>query len=191
MRPSILLFVSFVLLGLSAAVVSVSGRAFQRNHDSPLNHRLNRGIDDSSTWLLKDIQPQWLTQKLDHQDLTSTATFQQQYFVNDQYFNKVQPIVFLMIGGEGPISPAYVSGHFNIGPLAERFGALQVALEHRFYGQSVPNNDSSTANLKFLSSAQALQDLVTLHQVITQQFGQAKWVVFGGSYSGSLSAWAR
>lgn len=137
------------------------------------------------------IQPQWLTQKLDHQDFNNQATFNQLFYVNDTYWNPSDPIIMLMIGGEGPISPAYVSGHFYIGELAALHGALQVALEHRFYGQSVPNNDSSTENLKFLSSDQALEDLVTLHQYMTKTYGEAKWIVFGGSYSGSLSAWAR
>lgn len=70
----------------------------------------------------------------------------------------------------------------------------QVAVEHRFYGQSVPNGDSSTANLKYLSSAQALEDLVTIRGAITAQYNlpsNTQWVTFGGSYSGSLSAWAR
>jgi hypothetical protein len=33
-----------------------------------------------------------------------------------------------------------------------------VAIEHRFYGQSMPTNDSSTQSLRLLTSAQALAD---------------------------------
>ena len=38
---------------------------------------------------------------------------------------------------------------------AQKFGALLVALEHRFYGESKPTDDLSTDNLRFLSSQQA------------------------------------
>jgi len=41
--------------------------------------------------------------------------------------------------------------------LAEQHSALIVALEHRYYGLSQPFSDLSTANLRFLSSRQALQ----------------------------------
>jgi hypothetical protein len=82
-------------------------------------------------------------------------------------------------------------GHFIISSLAQQYGALQVALEHRFYGQSVPSGDSSTSHLQYLSSDQALEDLVTFHAFLEGKYGKAKWIVFGGSYSGSLSAWAR
>ena len=64
-------------------------------------------------------------------------------------------------------------------------------------GESVPNNDSSTENLRLLSSDQALEDLVTFYTYLNAQYpGNAgapavRWVTFGGSYSGSLSAWAR
>lgn len=66
-----------------------------------------------------------------------------------------------------------------------------MTLEHRFYGQSVPNNDSSTNNLRFLSSQQALEDLSAFHRYLTSQYGEARFILWGGSYPGSLSAWAR
>jgi hypothetical protein len=34
--------------------------------------------------------------------------------------------------------------------LAERHRALIVAVEHRFYGESIPTPDFTTANLRFL-----------------------------------------
>lgn len=43
------------------------------------------------------------------------------------------------------------------------------------------------ANLRWLSSRQALQDLVTLKEHVVAQYGlpsDTKWVSFGGSYSG-------
>lgn len=74
---------------------------------------------------------------------------------------------------------------------------MGMAVEHRYYGgaafDGVP--DFSAANLKYHSSRQALADLAAIHDHIvgTASFEVegVPWVVFGGSYPGSLSAWAR
>lgn len=190
----VLLLCATVLL---ASIAAASAFPLTSTHRGVLNRRLDDSHFTPSALHDDPIISQWFQQTLDHTDLASTATFQQKYYVNDSFFNPANPIVFIMLGGEGPISPAYVNGHFIIGDLAAQFGALQVVLEHRFYGESVPNNDSSTANLRYLSSDQALEDLVTFSQFINDQYpGSAgapspKWITFGGSYSGSLSAWAR
>jgi enterochelin esterase-like enzyme len=50
------------------------------------------------------------------------------------------------------------------------------------------------ANLKYLTTKQALADIITFQQYIKTQFNltsKNKWVSFGGSYSGALSAWLR
>ncbi|XP_046998309.1 thymus-specific serine protease-like [Schistocerca americana] len=78
--------------------------------------------------------------------------------------------------------------------LARSYGALMLDLEHRFYGSSRPTRDISTTNLRYLISTQALEDLASFIRQQRQenpQLGAAKWVVFGGSYSGNLAAWAR
>jgi len=36
---------------------------------------------------------------------------------------------------------------------AEKEGALLLYLEHRYYGESIPNSDLSTPNLKYLSAS--------------------------------------
>lgn len=90
------------------------------------------------------------------------------------------------------VNPAYVQN-----TEAQRHNALVVALEHRFYGRSIPLNMTfTTANLHYLSSRQALEDLVKFREYITErhqltQNGTNTWVAFGCSYPGCLSAWAR
>ena len=72
--------------------------------------------------------------------------------------------------------------------------ALLVMLEHRFYGKSRPTADMSTDNLKYLSSEQGLADLATFRQFIHSSYNLTdsnRWISFGGSYPGSLSAWFR
>ena len=83
------------------------------------------------------------------------------------------------------------------------------ALEHRYYGPSVPVPDLTLPNMRVLSSEQALQDLANFvtgnpsarsakHQCVyssgmneKHNLGGSKWVTFGGSYPGMMSSFAR
>ncbi|XP_072546772.1 thymus-specific serine protease isoform X2 [Salminus brasiliensis] len=97
-----------------------------------------------------------------------------------------------MIGGEGPANPAWMQYGTWL-TYAEKFGALCLLLEHRFYGKSHPTEDLSLEGLRFLSSRQALADLAHFRTVTAESRGltSSKWVAFGGSYPGSLAAWFR
>ena len=56
----------------------------------------------------QDLPPeQYFTQKLNHFDAGNTGTWQQRYFMNDSFWEKGVGPIFLMIGGEGPASPAW------------------------------------------------------------------------------------
>jgi len=65
-----------------------------------------------------------------------------------------------LLGGEGPIATSDVLGHFVINDYAKVFGALIISVEHRFYGESMPTADLSTASLKYLNSQQACVDFI-------------------------------
>ena len=140
----------------------------------------------------------YLTQRLDHFNRNFQDTFQQRYFLNDTLYmeavngsSSVSPPVFFCIGGEGPPIDASIlvsSEHCNdMVELAPKFGALMVALEHRFYGFSVPSNDWSTSNLQYLSTEQALGDIASFISFVSDMYGltsENKWVTWGGSYPG-------
>ncbi|KAH9424548.1 serine-type peptidase [Dermatophagoides pteronyssinus] len=138
---------------------------------------------------------QWFEQKLDHFDPTNLLTWKQRYFINDDMFNRsnTNSPIFLQLGGEGEASAVWLKE----GQIATNYGphyqALQILLEHRYYGQSRPTQDMSTENLKYLTSEQALQDAANFIEFINEKYGlnKHKWIVFGGSYSGSLAAWFR
>ena len=55
------------------------------------------------------------------------------------------------------------------------------------------SSDMSDSSLKYLNSEQALADLATFCQEMALKFNltNSKWISFGGSYPGSLSAWYR
>mmetsp|Transcript_16669 Transcript_16669/g.39908 ORF Transcript_16669/g.39908 Transcript_16669/m.39908 type:complete len:511 (+) Transcript_16669:16-1548(+) len=140
----------------------------------------------------------WLDQCLDHLADTPCVTWKQRYFVNASFYEPGGP-VFLCVGGEGPaLSPqVVVTGELHCAlmvKLAQEHGALILALEHRYYGESIPTADLSTESLKFLSSRQALADISTFHSVISKRHklpADTKWISFGGSYPGMLAAWCR
>lgn len=143
----------------------------------------------------------WFTsQLLDHFDAQVTAVWSQRYFVNESFFDGTGP-VFLCVGGEGPwFEPdVVVTGNVHCADmiiLAERVGALVLAIEHRYYGPpgSLPVPDFTTPNMRWLSSHQALADISLFHSHITQQFElgpQNKWVAWGGSYPGMMAAFIR
>jgi len=95
------------------------------------------------------------------------------------------------LGGEGAISSGDVV-ELQFANYAQQEGALMVALEHRFYGQSQPFADLSTPNLAYLSSQQALADAANFLVHFKQSYPTAgDVIVFGGSYPGALAAWFR
>ncbi|KAK0415706.1 hypothetical protein QR680_012075 [Steinernema hermaphroditum] len=140
-----------------------------------------------------DAPDQWFTQPVDNFDASNTQTWQQRFWSNDQWYTEGGPI-FLMLGGEGPESNGWVvRDDLEWTTLARKFGAMVYLIEHRFYGQSLPFQSAETSNLKYLSSRQALADMANFIKAQNKNNGynNPKWIVFGGSYSGALAAWAR
>lgn len=82
----------------------------------------------------------------------------QRFYIDDRFWCGRGCPIFLYIGGEGPQGPP--SPQLFMWSLAQKHGALMLALEHRFYGESRPTVDLSVASLRLLTSPQALADLV-------------------------------
>ncbi|KAK0395769.1 hypothetical protein QR680_001419 [Steinernema hermaphroditum] len=143
-----------------------------------------------------DTQNLWIgtiLQDVDHFDLQNPNQFEQRYWYNARWYKSGGPI-FLMIGGESEASANWVTNP-NVTYLtwAQEYGAAVYQLEHRYYGKSQPTPDQSTPNLKWLTSEQMLADLAVFIRTMNQKRGYVnpKWITFGGSYSGALSAWMR
>ncbi|XP_011568992.3 putative serine protease K12H4.7 [Plutella xylostella] len=139
-------------------------------------------------------EERWMEQKLDHFSPTDLRTWKQRYFINDTFFDYENPgPIFIMIGGEGPLDARWMVKGAWI-EYAQKFKAMCLSLEHRYYGKSHPTEDLSTKNLQYLSSHQALADLANFISTKTNDFKlvkEVKWIAFGGSYPGSLAAWLR
>ena len=121
--------------------------------------------------------------KQDHFDGLNTNVWYQEYFVNDTYFNldkNPSSPIFLCVGGEGPPldnSVVIRSIHCNDAvEMLEDTGALMLALQHRYYGCISNSTACPVTSLdkpedyKFLSSKQALSDIVLFHQHIIKIF---------------------
>ncbi len=76
--------------------------------------------------------------------------------VESQYQAAVDtpPTVFCCVGGEGPAltENVVITGEYHCAlmvALAAQHGALIVALEHRYYGDSIPTPDLTTNSMRF------------------------------------------
>eukprot|EP00767_Chilomastix_cuspidata_P000639 gnl/Chilomastix_cuspidata/117.p1 GENE.gnl/Chilomastix_cuspidata/117~~gnl/Chilomastix_cuspidata/117.p1 ORF type:complete len:503 (+),score=185.92 gnl/Chilomastix_cuspidata/117:763-2271(+) len=174
-RFSLVLFVALIATAFSL-----------RRHYFKETGRVEKAVGDSELLFWFDEQI------LDHFDHTNTEVWSQRYYVNDTNYLPGGPI-FLMIGGEGEETESSVNGHYYYNEFAKELNGMCVCLEHRFYGQSFPTEDSSTENLRYLTSQQALADLAYFHDWFEKQrdLEGAQWILVGGSYSGNLAAWAR
>ncbi|KAJ1068740.1 PREDICTED: thymus-specific serine protease [Capra hircus] len=151
---------------------------------------LGLGLGPDSVTLPKEG---WLEQPLDPFNASDRRSLLQRYWVNDQHWTSQDGPVFLHLGGEGSLGPGSVMrGHpANLAPI---WGALVISLEHRFYGLSIPAEGLDMAQLRFLSSRHALADAASAHLTLSRLFNVSStspWICFGGSYAGSLAAWAR
>ena len=133
------------------------------NRDKEEVQKVWEEMQDKSTTLdLSDPSKidTYCDQKLDHFDSTNTKTWCQRFMTNNTFYKTGGP-AFICIDGE---DYPWLSGRRpytmvcnNMVELAGEFGALMLAVEHRYYGgaafDGVP--DFSTENLKYLSSRQA------------------------------------
>lgn len=140
-------------------------------------------------------EPQFLTQKLDHYNTSDTRTFKQRYYEHTESYNSSNPKIIIFIGGESTLT---FGGNATIrkGPIEEMANVTKsyfAALEHRFYGESSPQLDTTIDVLeKYLTSDQALADLANFTQYIRDTKCKANpscpVLVIGGSYAGTLSS---
>uniref|UniRef100_A0A3B3YFS3 Serine protease 16 n=1 Tax=Poecilia mexicana TaxID=48701 RepID=A0A3B3YFS3_9TELE len=86
-------------------------------------------------------------QPLDHFNRQNVKTFTQRFFVNEAYWQRPDGPVFLFIGGEGPIYNFDVLAGHHV-DMAKEHRALLLAVEHRFYGDSINPDGLKTENLE-------------------------------------------
>lgn len=135
----------------------------------------------------------YFEQKLDHFNFVQDITFKERYIYTDKYWKENGPI-FFYTGNEGPVTGFWDNSGF-VFEAAEKFNALVIFGEHRYYGESMPFGSSSFDHDKvgYLTVEQAMADFAVLVTELKIQFKatESKVVAFGGSYGGMLSAYMR
>jgi len=173
--------------------------------DSIIHHSLQKKLQTTIFPTFNFIQ------LVDHYDPLNEDTYLQRFNVEIPSGWKSGDPIFIFLAGEAPME-FFEFQEVQSRLWAKQFGAIYVSLEHRFYGESIPYNDTepgpySTENLQYLTSQQALADAAYFIEQFTQTLSSlimkkeiqyldlsdlpSKWIVFGCSYSGALSAWFR
>jgi hypothetical protein len=183
-------FTALALMACASALALNQGLLFHRNSllmqsSSQTNHALKLRGDGS----LRTQVTAFFDQKLDHAN-NSSPTFKQRYFVDSVYAQGPDSPVMFIICGEwncgGTGSYSFVEG------LAKKHRAHLVALEHRFYGESLPTRRLTPEALRFLNLSLAITDLAVFQRFMMDKKGlKGKWIAVGGSYAGTLAAFYR
>ncbi|KFB34848.1 AGAP003639-PA-like protein [Anopheles sinensis] len=132
------------------------------------------------------------TSRVNHFDPQDRNTFEFTYLTNDQYYREGGPL-FLVVGGFYAVNPYFIEGsHFS--DIAAQHGAMLATFEHRYYGNSIPVEDYSTSNLRFLRTEQVLFDLIELVDFLKREVmndPNARVILHGVAQAGTLASWAR
>ncbi|CAO3596293.1 unnamed protein product [Absidia cylindrospora] len=169
----------------------------------PLNYGMNinrlfeseKGVQHSKTE--SNYTTYYFEQPLDHHDPSNKETFRQRYWVDDSHYKSGGPIIFNNAGESNAYPADGLLSRSVFALMAKEMNGLVIILEHRYYGESHPPL-SEEPQWEFLSANQSLADMARFMQQ-KQLKGikgdisapKNKWIVRGGSYSGSLSAWMR
>lgn len=131
----------------------------------------------------------YVTQWVDHNN-HAIGQFKQHYLIDESYSTSDADPVFLGFGGEWTLENKIFTPFVR--QLAQKYHAKLIALEHRYYGNSIPFNNLSTANLQYLTYQNAMEDIVSFIKETKQsRHWTGKWVGFGGSYSAVIAAYFR
>jgi lysosomal Pro-X carboxypeptidase len=163
----------------------------QRIKDSIATQKSGLGVDPAPVEMN-------ITTRVDHFNASNPDTYEMRYIIDWTFYNASQGPILFYAGNEGGIWNFYNNSGFVTKTLAEKYGALVVFAEHRFYGTSMPYgvNAFDRENLRFLTIEQVMWDYVDLLNVIkanTTDTGlkDRATILFGGSYGGMLASWMR
>ncbi|KAF7344257.1 hypothetical protein MVEN_01717000 [Mycena venus] len=139
-------------------------------------------------------------QLLDHSN-PSLGTFPQRFWFYEGYYKEGGPII-LFNAGEVDASgyTGYLLNETITGAIAYAVGGANIVLEHRYWGASVPFANYSTANMKYLTIENNVQDYAYFAQNVQLPWAsgaksvpppQTPWILAGGSYPGALAGYVK
>ncbi|KAJ6468409.1 peptidase S28 [Mycena sanguinolenta] len=139
-------------------------------------------------------------QILDHSN-PSLGTFQQRFWFYEGYYKEGGPIILFNAGEEdASLYTGYLLNETITGAMAYAVGGATIVLEHRYWGASAPFANYSTANMKYLTLENNVQDYANFAKNVELPFAsgakavpppQTPWILAGGSYPGALAAYVK
>lgn len=185
----------YLTLGLGLVLsynTSAMNQGFKFHQESLMMKSLNsrfQALKLRSDGSMRSEEIAFYDQKLDHSNKNS-ETFKQRYFINSQYAESAESPVFYIICGEW--NCAGTGSYSFVENMAKKMKAHLVALEHRYYGESLPTNYLTPEALEYLDLQSAIDDLATFQKHLMESRGMnGQWIAFGGSYAGTLAAFYR
>ncbi|KAK9939961.1 hypothetical protein M0R45_016640 [Rubus argutus] len=160
-----------------------------------------RPSDASPAFDPKHFQTFYYNQTLDHFNFRpdSFNTFQQRYLINSRHWggSNISAPILAYLGAEEEID-VDISIIGFLPENAIHFQALQLYIEHRYYGESIPFGSREEAyknasTLGYFNSAQAIADYAEILIHVKKQLHaeNSPVIVVGGSYGGMLASWFR
>ncbi|XP_063835228.1 putative serine protease K12H4.7 [Ostrinia nubilalis] len=140
------------------------------------------------------VETRWLDVRVNHFDATNTDTFPMRFYYNSRQTSDRNIVIF--VGGEWEITEGWVTDGLAY-DIAGFTGAGLFYTEHRYYGLTRPTNGTSVSELRFLTVDQALADLAQFITYVKSndfengRYRNAKVLLVGCSYAGSMATWMR
>lgn len=186
MKSAIILLVLAAFAQFSIATIRID--RISEGMWKHLNHEPN--FLKSASQREKFITVKGLDQKLDHFDVQNNQPWRQRYFEVDDFLVDGGPI-FLFVGGDWIISEVVIMNG-QVHDMARDLNGILFYTEQRFSGRSRPTTDLSMDNLRFLSTAQILED--TAHFInhvksTNPQLRNSGVILVGASFSASIVTW--
>lgn len=135
-------------------------------HAGPVGYYLQAYQEQQASLKAKDIKQAYFLQLIDHEQ-ASLGHFAQRYYIDERFSQHADDPVFFYICGEATCTPSALNG--AIREHAKRHHAKLVALEHRYYGESLPFNSFAPDKLSYLSTKAALKDLARFQEYMMNE----------------------
>lgn len=139
-----------------------------------------------------EISTRWFNQRLDHFNPIDRREWDMRYFANNEHYYAGGPLFIYISGGFEVYDDFIARGAMY--ELARDTNGYIFALEHRFFGESLPTENTSVENLAFLNIHQAAADIAMFIAFVKENYYQAansRVILWGRGYGGALATWAR
>lgn len=139
-----------------------------------------------------EVTTRWFNVPVGHYNPLIRRFFDLRYFVNSEHYVPGGPI-YVYIGGGTEVYDEFLTQGLMY-EIAKETGGYLFALEHRYFGESRPQVDTSVPNLAFLTIHQVITDIGEFIAFVKENYFRAndsKVILWGRGNGGSLAVWSR